>query len=180
MAAKSTSEVKRLFFAAWPAQELQAKLGEVAQELKRECGGRATAASNIHLTLAFMGDVERSRLARIESIAASIAARDFELLIEHVDYWQHNRIVWAGVDHCPEALQALVSDLGRALEPEGFRPERRPYVPHITLLRNARRAPMASAIAPIGWPVSRLALVESVRREGGRVYEVLREWPFNT
>lgn len=179
MAAKSTSEVKRLFFTAWPSPELQARLGELARELKRECGGRATAAGNIHLTLVFLGDVERSRRARLESIAASIAARGFELLVEHVDYWQHNRIVWAGVDHCPEALQALVSDLGRALEPEGFRPERRPYVPHITLLRNARRAPMASAIAPIGWPVRRLALVESVRRESGRAYEVLREWPLN-
>jgi RNA 2',3'-cyclic 3'-phosphodiesterase len=170
-------EAARLFFAAWPAPELQAKLGGLAQDLEHDCGGRATAPANIHLTLVFLGDVERRRVARFESIAGSIAARRFELLVEHVDYWHHNRIVWAGVERCPEALQALVSDLGRALEPEGFRPERRPYVPHITLLRNARRAPVASAIAPIGWPVIRLALVESVRREKGRGYEVLRDWP---
>ena len=169
-------ETARLFFAAWPAPELQVKLGELAQDLKRECGGRATAARNIHLTLAFMGDVERSRLARLESIAASIAARRSDLLVEHVEYWQHNRIVWAGVNSCPDALQALVADLGSKLAPEGFRAERRPYVPHITLLRNARRAPMASAIAPIGWPVDRLALVESVRHDSGRTYKVLREW----
>ena len=173
----SDRSLARLFFAAWPAPELQEKLGSLAQDLKRECGGRATAAGNIHLTLAFLGDVERSRVARFESIAASIKARRFDLLVEHVEYWQHNRIVWAGVSGCPDALQALVKDLGRALAPEGFRPERRPYVPHITLLRNARRAPVASAIDPIGWPVSRLALVESVRRESGRAYGVLREWP---
>jgi 2'-5' RNA ligase len=177
LAANLKHDTARLFFAAWPAQDLQARLGGLAQDLKRECGGRATAASNIHLTLLFLGDVDRDRLSRLESIAASIAARRFDLLVDRVEYWHHNRIVWAGVDRCPDALQALVSELGRALEPEGFRPERRPYVPHITLIRNARRRPVASAIAPIGWPVSGLALVESVRREKGRAYEVLREWP---
>lgn len=176
----SDRSLARLFFAAWPAAELQEKLGSLAQELKRECGGRATAASNIHLTLAFLGDVERSRVARFESIAASIKARRFDLLVEHVEYWQHNRIVWGGVNESPDALHALVNDLGSALAPEGFRPERRPYVPHITLLRNARRAPLASAIAPVGWPVSRLALVESARSESGRAYEVLREWPLGS
>ena len=179
-----TGPLSRLFFAAWPDPELQAKLGELAQELKRECGGRAMAASNIHLTLAFMGDIERNRLARIESVAASTTARRFDLrinlLLEHVEYWQHNRIVWAGVNNCPDALQVLVADLESKLELEGFRSERRPYVPHITLLRNARRAPMASAIAPLGWAVDRLALVESIRRDGGRNYEVLREWPLST
>jgi RNA 2',3'-cyclic 3'-phosphodiesterase len=169
-------DAARLFFAAWPDIEVQGKLGGLAQELKRECGGRATTAGYIHLTLAFLGDVERCRLERLESIAASITARCFDLLVEHVEYWQHNHIVWAGVSGCPDALQTLVADLGRVLAPEGFRPEGRPYVPHITLLRNARRAPVASAIAPIGWPVRRLALVESVRRENGRAYEVLREW----
>jgi 2'-5' RNA ligase len=174
-----TGPLTRLFFAAWPAPDLQDKFGGLAQDLKRECGGRAMAAANIHLTLQFLGDVERGRLATIESIAASITARRFELVIERVEYWHHNRIVWAGVGRCPDALQALVSELGRALEPEGFRPERRPYVPHITLIRNARREPMASAIAPISWPVSGLALVKSVRREKGRSYEVLREWPLS-
>jgi 2'-5' RNA ligase len=171
-----TGPLARLFFAVWPETELQGKLGGLAQQLKRECGGRATAAGNIHLTLVFLGDVERSRLERLESMAASITARRFDLLVEHVEYWQHNRIVWAGVSECPDALQDLVADLGSVLAPEGFRPERRPYVPHITLLRNARRALVASAIAPVGWPVARLALVESVRRENGRAYEVLREW----
>lgn len=170
----------RLFFAAWPPAELQHSLGEVARNLRRECGGRAIPSRNIHLTLAFLGKVDRGRLARLEEIAAAIPAQSFELMVERVEYWRHNRIVWAGVDHCPDALQALVARLGQAFSPEGFRFDGRPYVPHITLLRDARNAPSASAIAPVRWPVARLALVESAPAAKGRVYEVVRDWPLGT
>jgi 2'-5' RNA ligase len=45
------------------------------------------------------------------------------------------------------------------------------------LLRNARRAPAASAIPPVAWAVEDFALIESAARADGRVYEVLRRWP---
>jgi 2'-5' RNA ligase len=174
------SDVARLFFAAWPAPELQAALGGIAQDLKRECGGRAIPASNIHLTLVFLGNIDRGRVERIARIAAPVAAPCFELAVDRVEYWRHNRIVWAGVTQCPEPLQSLVAALERVLAPEGFRPERRPYVPHVTLLRNARRAPAVSGVAPLRWPVTRFALVESAQREKGRAYVVLRDWPLST
>ena len=170
-------ETARLFFAAWPAPELQESLGKLAQDLKRECGGRAIPAQNIHLTLAFLGDVARGRLARLEEIAMAVSGQRFELNVTRVEYWRHNRIVWAGVEHCPAALQELAARLEQALSPEGFRFDRRPYVPHITLLRDARGAPASTAIPAVTWRVHDFALVESVPRERGRVYEVLRAWP---
>jgi 2'-5' RNA ligase len=173
-------EVARLFFAAWPAPEIQQALGKRAQELKRECGGRAIPAGNIHLTLVFLGDVERARRTQIDASAGSISARRFELAVDRVEYWRHNRIAWAGVERCPEALQELVAGLERALAAEKFRVEGRPYVPHVTLLRDARRAPSRVALPGIAWPVARFALVESVARGRGRVYQVLREWPLST
>ena len=173
-------DVARLFFAVWPAPDIQQALGERARELKQECGGRAIPADNIHLTLVFLGDVERPRQPQVEAIAAAVPGLRFDLAIDRVDYWKHNRIVWAGVARCPEALQALVMMLERTLSAEGFRLDRRPYVPHITLLRNARRAPRQGALPGIAWPVNRFALVESVARERRRVYEVRREWPLAT
>lgn len=173
-----------MFFAAWPPPQVQQALGKLAQDIKRECGGRAIPAHNIHLTLAFLGDVRRDRMARLEEIAAAISvqrfAQCFELNVARVEYWRHNRIVWAGVEQCPGALQALAAGLEQALSPEGFRFDRRPYVPHITLLRDARRGPATTAISTIQWPVHHFALVESVPRERGRVYEALRDWPLIT
>jgi 2'-5' RNA ligase len=172
-----TGETARLFFAAWPAPDTQRALGRVSRALQRECGGRALPARNIHLTLVFLGDIERARLAGLERVAESISAPRFQLRIDRVEYWRHNRIVWAGVAECPPALPRLVERLEGSLTAAGYRLDRRAYVPHITLLRNARREPATSMTTAIAWPVSRFALVESAPRDRGRVYEVLREWP---
>jgi 2'-5' RNA ligase len=167
----------RLFFAAWPAPEIQSTLENIARIMQRECGGRVIVARNIHLTLAFLGDVGRERMPRIEAIAAAISAPRCELAVNRVEYWRHNRILWAGVERCPEALQSLVGQLEQAFSAEGFRFDKRPYVPHVTLVRNARHAPSETAIPDIAWPVTHYALMESVQRGRGRIYEVLREWP---
>ena len=133
-------------------------------------------ATNIHLTLVFLGDIDRARQPQVEAVAAAVSGRAFDLVVDRVEYWKHNRIVWAGVERCPATLQALVADLGRAIAAEGFPLDRRPYVPHITLLRDARRAPLQAALPGVAWPVTSFALVESVARERGRAYEVRREW----
>lgn len=172
-----TRDVARLFFALWPDAGTQRALGTLAQDLKHECGGRAVAASNVHLTLVFLGNVERARMPRLEALAVGIGAPRFALAVDRVEFWRHNRIVWAGASHCPGALQALVARLGQGLTAEGFRPDERPYVPHITLLRNTRRPPAMASVPVIDWMVPGFALVESAPRERGRVYEVVREWP---
>jgi 2'-5' RNA ligase len=174
---KNAPATARLFFAAWPAPEVQEALGKLALELKPGCGGRAIPARNIHLTLVFLGDVERASLPRVEALARAVVAARFELSVDRIQYWRHNRIVWAGVAQCPPAALALVEQLGAGVADAGMRVERRPYVPHVTLLRDARRAPADAAVPAIAWPVDRFALVESVQRHRGRVYEPLREWP---
>ena len=58
----------RVFFAAWPAPAIQQALGKLALDLQPRCGGRAIPARNIHLTLVFLGDIERARLPRLEEV----------------------------------------------------------------------------------------------------------------
>jgi 2'-5' RNA ligase len=173
---KGAAGTARLFFAVWPAPEIQQALGKLALDLQPQCGGRAIPARNIHLTLVFLGDVERARLPRFESLAQAVVASRFELAVDRVQYWRHNRIVWAGTGQCPPAAVALAGQLAAAAAGEGIENDRRPYVPHVTLLREARRAPVAAAPL-IPWPVSRFALVESVAVDRGRIYQPLREWP---
>jgi RNA 2',3'-cyclic 3'-phosphodiesterase len=141
-------------------------LGDFARSAQRECGGHAVPAHNIHLTLVFL--------------AATIEGEPFTLAVDRVDYWRHNRIVWAGVKECPDVLTALVKRLERALAGVGFQLNNRPYVPHITLLRDAHRAPAQSRLAPVAWPVSEFALIESVQLEHSHLYEVLQTWRLGT
>ena len=171
-----TSETARLFFAAWPAPEVQHALGEIARRARHECGGRAVADHNIHLTLVFLGDLPRDLVSELERLASALRARRFALAVDRLEYWRHNRILWAGCGASPEALQVLVERLRDALAAAGYHFDRRAYVPHVTLLRNARAAPAAGHCPAVTWPVTEFALVESAPRERARVYQVLRSW----
>lgn len=172
-----SGDAARVFFAAWPPPEVQRALGDIAQA-HCECGGRAVPERNIHLTLLFIGDVPRDRVPGLEALGAAVTSPGFSLRVDRLEYWRHNHILWAGVGNCPRELTALVERLQQPAAAAGHRIERRPYVPHVTLRRDARRAPENARIQ-VDWPVAELALVESVQRERGRMYEVLRRWPLS-
>jgi 2'-5' RNA ligase len=178
-AVRIPADTARLFFALWPAPEVQRALGDVANRAQRECGGRAVPARNIHLTLVFLGDLPRDRATVLETLASAVNGPRFALSVDRLEYWRHNRILWAGMEVCPEALQTLVARLQNSLIGAGFRCDRRPYVPHVTLLRNARRAPADSRCPPIAWPANGFELVESAARGRGREYQVLHSWPLS-
>jgi 2'-5' RNA ligase len=167
----------RLFFALWPDDAARGALGGLAGALQAECGGRAVPAANIHLTLVFPGDVAATRLEDACCAAGRIAAPSFDFEVGVLGYWRHNRILWSGPAQCPGALRSLVAGLESGLAGAGFQLERRAYVPHITLLRNARRAPARLEMTAIRWAVSGFVLVQSLRQERGAGYEVLRRWP---
>lgn len=170
-------DTARLFFALWPAPEVQRALGDIADRAQFECGGRAVPARNIHLTLVFLGDLPRDRTTVLETLVSAVKGPRFAMSVDRLEYWRHNSVLWAGTDACPEPLQELVARMQDAFRGAGFRFDQRPYVPHVTLLRNARRAPVNDHCPAVAWPVSGFALVESAPRERGRVYQVLRSWP---
>jgi 2'-5' RNA ligase len=174
-----TGDTARLFFAVWPTPQVQRALADIARRAQRECGGKAVPAANIHLTLVFLGDLPRDRVTVLEALASTVRGNRFELTVNRLEYWRHNRILWAGARICPEALQELVARMQGALAGAEFRFDRRPYVPHVTLLRNARRAPAQDSCPDVAWPVEGFALVESAPRAGGRAYQVLRSWPLD-
>ena len=177
MSARAKPDRARVFFALWPKPRVRESLAAVTRAAQAECGGRATAAEKLHLTLAFLGDVDRARLAAVRSIASAVTGAPFELHLTRVGWWRHNHIVWAGSDHSPQGLEELVSSLHRGLSAEGYAFEDRPYAAHVTLVRNALRAPAQAAIPRLVWPVAAFALVESVPAGGGVRYEVLAQWP---
>jgi RNA 2',3'-cyclic 3'-phosphodiesterase len=155
--------VRRLFFAAWPPEGVAQALADWAREAQKTCGGRATQAANIHLTLSFLGDVE-AEVARSRGAAVRVPAHAFR--VEQARYWQHNRIVWAGPLETPAGLRQLARELG----------ERREFAAHVTLIRKARSAVTAPLPPALEWPVTHFTLVNSVLGTAGPSYEVLETY----
>jgi 2'-5' RNA ligase len=171
------AESHRLFFAVWPDEAATKALHDAAREAHVSCGGRLMRRESLHLTLAFLGEIPAGRWIDATAAAADIAVAPFTVMLDRVEYWKHNRILWAGGES--EPLAALASSLQTGLRTAGFQLETRPFVPHMTLLRDARCPAPPPLAAPIAWPVSEFTLVESKLPKAGPKYEIVGRWPLN-
>ena len=166
----------RLFFALWPNAAVRDALDVAAKNMQRDCGGRVTRRDNLHQTLVFLGEVADEKLPRLEAIGNASAAPAFKLDFGVTGYWPHNRIAWAAPNSTPDPLTRLVAMLEQALARAGFDYDRRPYAPHITLVRGAR-APASLPALRFAWPVTDFVLVEAARGARGAEYRVVARWP---
>ena len=172
-------EPMRVFFSIWPDAAVRDELDAAAGKLHELWGGRRTRADTLHLTLVFVGEIAVNRLPNLLAAAAGVSAPKFEILFDRSYCWQHNHIAHLGASQLPPALLELVRQLETRLDVAGISFDRRPYVPHITLLRKADCLAQIEnpALAPIRWPARDLVLVRSSLRSGGALYEQIGLWP---
>jgi 2'-5' RNA ligase len=129
----------------------------------------------LHVTLAFLGDIPAGRVADAGKVADEMAVEPFDLILDRLGYWKHNRILWAG--GVSPRLTFLADSLDEKLLVAGFVLDERPFQAHVTLLRDARCSKVPDLPQPIVWPVREFVLVESrLSREGSR-YEIIGRWP---
>lgn len=101
-------------------------------------GMRRLRHGELHLTLHFLGEVDQGSLESLQSTLSSVEADAFTIDIRGVGTFPLDaepQVMWAGVESCTELI-ALHHTVGAALTKAiGFRPEGRPYRPHVTLAR---------------------------------------------
>ncbi len=175
----------RVFFAIWPDDTAQKQLAALAERLQAEspCSGRRIEPENIHLTLVFVGEVDSGKLAALCRVADGIkgpGACAFDVVIEEILYWKHNRIVCAALRQIPLKLMNLASALQDALSAAGFSIERRAYKPHITLMRKVSCRTLPELAEPITWRAREWMLVKSEQTSAGSVYSPIGRWPLGT
>lgn len=171
---------RRLFFALWPEEDIACRLDEAAGEAQKILGGRRLRRENLHLTLSFLGEVAPMRIEALGRIADALQPAAFRLCLDHGRCLERKMLYWAAASVVPAGLRELVAMLDARLKAAAFRTETRAFVPHVTLLRNARcgLADSASAV-PLGieWPVHDFVLAESELRPQGASYRILQRWP---
>jgi len=171
----------RLFFACWPPASALPALHHHSERLHARLGGRVVPRARLHLTLAFLGDVDDARLVELTTLAARVAAASTaqSIAFDTLGGWD-NGIGWLAPSAPPPGLIELAEHLNTALRDAGFLVERRRYRPHLTLLRSARRHWRSHPVAPLDWPLDHLALVESTMGPQGPSYVELARWPLSS
>jgi 2'-5' RNA ligase len=145
----------------------------------------------LHVTLAFLGEIEAASVPAIAASLADTASRhdSFELGVGGGGTFGPSRaarVLWTGVTAGALPLGAVQREVTSALAPHGYRPEARPFTPHITLAR-ARDRRGDPAFAGCGAAIdqdlgtstiSALTLYESVSTGRGARYVALATLPF--
>jgi RNA 2',3'-cyclic 3'-phosphodiesterase len=131
----------------------------------------------IHLTLAFLGDVEESALPLLRELR--LGGKKHSLPIQQARFWKHNQIIWVGPDTVPQDLGVLATDLKQQLAGKSLETEERPFAAHITLIRKARAPAALPPVPSIFWPVDEVVLVRSHLSGKGASYEVLQRYPLS-
>jgi len=171
---------RRVFFALWPSAPTAACLHRLAQRMQARHRGRAMRRNTLHMTLAFVGDIEAGRIVELMAMGPRVAPQRFEMVLDCVGGWPRQKLVWAAPSHTEPPLAQCVVDLREQLGAAGFLVDTRTFRPHLTLLRNVGDVPETFAVPPVTWSVTDLVLVESRRAADGANYSVLARWPFRS
>ncbi|MGM0477563.1 MAG: RNA 2',3'-cyclic phosphodiesterase [Pseudomonadota bacterium] len=162
----------RVFFALWPPESVARALAEWQAALPHHTG-RLVPRHNLHLTLAFAGDVTPETLACLRAGAETV--RGEPVTVDLVQCGRFGPLLWAGPESTPEPLAHLATTLAGVLEDCGLPRDPRPYRPHVTLVR-ALRQELAVAPPATGWRSDEFCLAESRR---GEPYRILQRFPLN-
>lgn len=173
----------RLFVALRPPRPVRETLIAAMHGVS---GARWQSDEQLHLTLRFIGEVDRHRAEDIAAALGGIYAPAVTARIAGVDLFERQgrpHMLWAGVEP-HEPLGALHRKVDQLLARVGVAPETRAFVPHITLARlNRASGPVApflalnSDLASPPFEFGHVTLYESEMGHGGSRYHPVTRYP---
>ncbi len=178
----------RTFIAVELGLDIRARATRLIAKL-RDTGAdvRWVEPTNLHLTLKFLGDVERNDVPAVCNAVLRAAADipPFDLESRGVGAFpdvDRPRTIWMGIGHGEAEMVALQARVEEELAKEGYRPEARRFRPHLTLgrVRGARgAAELAEVLTNLldysggAMSVDELVVFSSTLERSGPTYEPL-------
>jgi RNA 2',3'-cyclic 3'-phosphodiesterase len=174
----------RLFIAIEPPDDVKTALGRLRVEVP---GARWVPVEQLHLTLAFMGEVEEKTAEKLSERLSLIHSPPFNLRFSVTGCFPNRhrpRVLWAGLDSQPSLTQ-LAAVVHEAVLVCGIPQEERPFSPHITLARLSIPPPMGidafldqpeKRIFPT-FPVREIILFQSRLTQHGAVHIPIKTFP---
>jgi len=131
----------RAFIAVELSDRLKESVARIQSELKKSSGDVKWVPPDIcHITLKFLGEVQKDQLDAIRAIMDQCAGpmEPFWLRINSVGAFpdiDKPNIIWLGLNEDHPVLTKLASEIDEHVSTLGFFKENRPFTPHITIGR---------------------------------------------
>jgi 2'-5' RNA ligase len=187
----------RLFVAVELDEAVRAAAATTARELEVRLGdgvrARWVPASNLHLTVRFIGHVAEERVPVVlQTLSSPLTIAPFDIELSGCGRFPPRgapRVLWIGLTRGVSNLASLHAEFNRRLGPLGYEPEARAFSVHLTLARirearvNAKDVDRMLATVQTGAMKQRIASVtifESRLSPSGPRYLSLRELPLQS
>lgn len=164
----------RLFVAILFPAEAVDHLVDVQSCLKNHAvQGSFPPRENLHLTVAFLGDVEAPKLHAIKEAMRRVSIASFSLLLTDVGSFKtsEGRLYWMGVKK-NDQLDTLYQELTEGLASGNVRFDDKEFKPHVTLGREVvlrddfDLSKYNGSLPPMRVDVEKIALMRSDRVDG--------------
>jgi 2'-5' RNA ligase len=175
--------VHRLFVAIRPPAVIRGDLLGLMEGVR---GARWQDDEQLHLTLRFVGEVDARVAEDVAAALGTVRQPPFAVAIDGVGQFGSRgraNALWAGV-RPHDALAHLHRKVDQALVRAGLEPERRAYLPHITLARFGRESGGLDAflarhagLRSDPFEVTGFALYESRLGHEGATYTIVERYP---
>ena len=176
----------RLFVALGMPEALGVRLSGLRGQIP---DARWVPPENYHITLRFIGEVDETAAADIDTALARVEAFSFEISVGGAGHFESRgrvRSLWVGVEKSEE-LEALQARIEIACQRSGLAPEGRKFHPHVTLARcrDTRVARITDFLGDHGgfraapFSVDTFALYSSALGRGGPIYTREVEYPLD-
>lgn len=121
----------RLFAALTLPDDLAERLTQLMQGVP---GAKWRPKENLHLTLSFFGDIDEAVARTLDQELEEVRGAPFDLALKGSGVFGGDdpRALWIGAERPPELMQ-LNKACVRAAKRAGIEPERRAFIPHVTL-----------------------------------------------
>jgi 2'-5' RNA ligase len=173
----------RLFVAIRPPAAIRAILLGAMGGIS---GARWQSEDQLHLTLRFIGEVDRHLAGDIHAALGAVHQPGFEIALNGIGAFDKRGwpdAVWAGVSP-HEPLKALHKKVDAALTRVGVAPDQRAFLPHVTLARLKRSSGTvgnlledAGGLTSPPFRVDHFGLFESMLTPDGAVYSLVERYP---
>lgn len=148
---------------------------------------RWVRAPNLHLTVRFIGSIDRDVVEGIADRLAKAHLAAFDIGLGELGMFKRGRlarVVWLGLTSGVDAARGLAAQVESECVSAGLEPENRPFQAHLTLARARARfgaalpsLPEVPRLQP--WMADELVLYQSHLSPKGSVYEALRRLRMN-
>lgn len=171
----------RLFIAVNFPNYIKDSLMNTINQLKDNCtSGNFTKYDNLHLTIAFLGEIPPSKISKIKADMDNVSFSQFELILSGIGRFKRTGgdIYWYGIDRCV-SLNNMHEQLCNNLRSSGFEIEDRKFSPHLTLGRqvvpnnNFNINAFSKSTPILKTTVSSFSLMKSERINGKLTYTEL-------